>query len=187
MNILAPFFVFIMFSYFCKNIPIMIFRKATESDIDAVAAIMAAASARLGAAGVDQWQRGYPNRSSVEADVAAGVGMVLSEGDTILAYGAVIFTGEPAYDDLTGGEWLTLEGDYACIHRLCVNEIFVGMGFSKQFMMAAEAMAAERVASIRIDTHPDNKIMQSLVARLGYTYCGDVVIESRRLAYEKVF
>ena len=165
----------------------MIFRRATENDIDAVAAIMAAASARLGAAGVDQWQRGYPNRSSVEADVAAGVGMVLSEGDTILAYGAVIFTGEPAYDDLTGGEWLTSEGDYACIHRLCVNEIFVGMGFSKQFMMAAEAMATERVASIRIDTHPDNKIMQSLVARLGYTYCGDVIIESRRLAYEKVF
>ena len=164
----------------------MIFRKATECDIDAVAQIMAAASGRLGAAGVDQWQRGYPNRTSVESDVDAGVGMVLCEGDTILAYGAVIFTGEPAYDDLTGGEWLPSD-DYACVHRVCVNEIFVGMGFSKQFMMAVEAMAAERVASIRIDTHPDNKIMQGLIRTMGYTYCGDVVIESRRLAYEKIF
>lgn len=163
----------------------MIFRKATEADIDAVAEIMASASARLGAAGIDQWQRGYPNRSSVEQDVKNGVGMVLSEGDTILVYGAVIFTGEPAYDDLTGGEWLR-SGDYACVHRLCTNEIFVGMGFSKHFMLAAEAMAAERVGSIRIDTHPDNQIMQSLIGRLGYTYCGDVVIESRRLAYEKI-
>ena len=60
------------------------------------------------------------------------------------------------------------------------------MGFSKHFMLAAEAMAAERVKSIRIDTHPDNQIMQSLIGRLGYTYCGDVVIESRRLAYEKI-
>ena len=49
----------------------------------------------------------------------------------------------------------------------------------------AEAMAAERAESMRIDTHPDNKIMQGLIASLGYTYCGDVVIESRRLAYEK--
>jgi hypothetical protein len=60
------------------------------------------------------------------------------------------------------------------------------MGFSKHFMMAAEAMASECVKSIRIDTHPDNKIMQGLISRLGYTYCGDVVIESRRLAYEKI-
>ena len=169
--------------YHIKNSS-MIFRKATQADIDSIEHIMAAASARLGAAGIDQWQRGYPNRTSVECDVEAGVGMVLCEGETVLVYGAVIFTGEPAYNDLTGGEWLT-QGDYACVHRLCTNEIFVGMGFSKHFMLAAEAMAAERVKSIRIDTHPDNKIMQGLIASLGYTYCGDVVIESRRLAYEK--
>ena len=163
----------------------MIFRKATEQDITAIEQIIRAASARLGAAGIDQWQRGYPNRSSIEKDVTEGVGMVLCEGDTILVYGAVIFTGEPAYNDLTGGEWLT-QGEYACVHRLCTNEIFVGMGFSKHFMLAAEAMASERVKSIRIDTHPDNKIMQGLICRLGYSYCGDVVIESRRLAYEKL-
>ena len=163
----------------------MIFRKATEQDIPAIEQIIRAASTRLGAAGIDQWQRGYPNRSSIEKDVTEGVGMVLCEGDTILVYGAVIFTGEPAYNDLTGGEWLT-QGEYACVHRLCTNEIFVGMGFSKHFMLAAEAMASERVKSIRIDTHPDNKIMQGLICRLGYSYCGDVVIESRRLAYEKL-
>lgn len=163
----------------------MIFRKATTADIDTIERIIKAASARLGAAGIDQWQRGYPNRTSIENDVEAGVGMVLALGNEILAYGAVIFTGEPAYDDLTGGKWLT-DGQYAVVHRLCVSEIFVGMGFAKQFMSAAEAMAAERVKSFRIDTHPDNKIMQSLVERMGFTYCGDVIIESRRLAYEKV-
>lgn len=164
----------------------MIFRRATVEDIDAVERIVAAASRRLGVAGIDQWQRGYPNRSSIEHDVEQGVGMVLCEGDTVLAYGAVIFTGEPAYDDLTGGEWLT-SGEYACVHRVCVNEIFVGMGFSKRFMQAAEAMASVRVQSMRIDTHPDNQIMQGLIRSMGYTYCGDVLIESRRLAYEKIF
>ena len=163
----------------------MIFRKATTDDIDQIKAMVRAASGRLGASGIDQWQRGYPNRSSIEQDVASGVGMVLCEGATIIAYGAVIFTGEPAYEGLTGGVWLT-QGEYAVVHRLCVSEIFVGMGFSKRFMSAAEAMAAERVGSMRIDTHPDNKIMQGLIKSLDYTYCGDVVIESRRLAYEKI-
>ena len=163
----------------------MIFRKATTEDIDTIERMIKAASGRLGAAGIDQWQRGYPNRTSIENDVEAGVGMVLALGNEILAYGAVIFTGEPAYDDLTGGKWLT-DGQFAVVHRLCVSEIFVGMGFAKQFMSAAEAMAAERVKSFRIDTHPDNKIMQNLVERMGFTYCGDVVIESRRLAYEKI-
>ncbi|MBR5811615.1 MAG: GNAT family N-acetyltransferase [Alistipes sp.] len=163
----------------------MIFRKATTEDIDTIERMIKAASGRLGAAGIDQWQRGYPNRTSIENDVEAGVGMVLALGNEILAYGAVIFTGEPAYNDLTGGQWLT-NGEYAVVHRLCVSEIFVRMGFAKQFMSAAEAMAAERVKSFRIDTHPDNKIMQNLVERMGFTYCGDVVIESRRLAYEKI-
>lgn len=163
----------------------MIFRKATIEDIDTIAEIISAASARLGAAGIDQWQRGYPNRNSIEKDIADGVGMVLCVADTILAYGAVIFTGEKAYDDLSGGEWLT-DGEYACVHRLCVSDIFVGMGFSRQFMLAAEAMASERVKSIRIDTHPDNAIMHHLIQSLGYTYCGDVVIESLRMAYEKL-
>lgn len=163
----------------------MIFRKATTADIDTIERMIKAASGRLGAAGIDQWQRGYPNRNSIEKDVEADVGMVLALGNEILAYGAVIFTGEPAYNDLTGGKWLT-DGQYAVVHRLCVSEIFVGMGFAKQFMSAAEAMAAERVKSFRIDTHPDNKIMQNLVERMGFTYCGDVVIESRRLAYEKI-
>ena len=168
----------------------MIFRKATQADIDRIAEIIFYASQRLHKAGIDQWQRGYPNRQSIENDVENGVGMVLSLGSEILTYGAVIFTGEKAYDDLTGGEWLTQSDTtsprYAVIHRLCTSEIFVGMGFAKQFMQAAEAMAAERAESMRIDTHPDNKIMQSMVASLGYTYCGDVIIESRRLAYEKI-
>ena len=146
----------------------MIFRKATIADIDSISQIILAASARLGAAGVDQWQRGYPNRGSVEQDVAAGVGMVLCEGDTIITYGAVIFSGEPAYNDITNGEWLT-QGEYAVIHRLCVSETFVGMGFARRFMEAAEAMASERVASMRIDTHPQNMIMQGLVKKLGYS------------------
>ena len=163
----------------------MIFRVAQIGDIDCVAQIISAASSRLGAAGIDQWQRGYPNRVSVERDVEIEAGRVLTlDSGEIVAYGALIYTGEPAYNDLTGGEWLS-DGEYAVIHRLCVASEYVGQGYSREFMLHAQAEAAEKVASMRIDTHPENKIMQGLISSLGYTYCGDVVIESRRMAYEK--
>ena len=54
-------------------------------------------------------------------------------------------------------------------------------------MELAEAESVSRgVGSIRVDTHPDNRVMKSLIASLGYTYCGTVEYESPRLAYEKV-
>ena len=164
----------------------MEFRKAQSADIDEIVRILKCGSARLRACGVDQWQRGYPDRGTVEADVASGVGMALcDEGGDMAAYGAVIFSGEAAYDDITGGGWLT-DGPYAVVHRLCVAERFLGRGCGVGFMRRAEEFVSGRAASIRIDTHPDNMIMQGLLRRTGFTYCGDVVIESRRLAFEKI-
>ena len=76
----------------------MEFRKAVYSDVDEIVEIVKGGQERLRAQGIDQWQRGYPNRGSIEADVAAEVGMVLCDGGRVAAYGAVIFTGEPAYE-----------------------------------------------------------------------------------------
>lgn len=163
----------------------MDFRKASRAEIGRITDILAGGIARLRRQGIDQWQRGYPDRAAVEADVAAGAGMVLCEEGEIAAYGAVVFTGEAAYDAITGGWWLT-RGPYAVVHRLCVAENFLRRGCGAEFMRRVEKLARGRVASIRIDTHPDNAIMQSLVCRMGFAYCGDVVYESRRLAYEKI-
>lgn len=164
---------------------IMEYERISDTDIDNVMRIVEAAKLRLRDRGVDQWQRGYPCRESIEADMAAGVGMALRDDDGIAAYGAVIFTGEPAYDHIRDGEWLTA-GPYAVVHRLCVAEERLGRGCAVEFMRRMEAFVRERVKSIRIDTHPDNIPMQGLIRKCGFTYCGDVTIESRRLAFEKV-
>lgn len=149
-------------------------------------AIVGSAQRRLAAADIDQWQNGYPNRERIEQDIRASVGRVLCVEDSVVAYGAVVYTGESAYDALQGGQWLS-EGDYATIHRVCVAQSAVGRGIGRLFMECAESEARERgVASIRVDTHPDNRIMQSLLSSLSYTYCGTVVYESLRLAYEKL-
>ena len=168
----------------CGNI----IRYAAKEDVADVMAIVGEAQRRLAAQGIDQWQNGYPNTQRIVEDVRAGVGRVLCDTeDRVVAYGAVVYTGETAYDSLSGGVWLTEDNHYATIHRLCVAESVVGRGVGRLFMELAESEVVDKgLRSIRVDTHPDNKVMQRLIGSLGYIYCGTVVYESPRLAYEKI-
>lgn len=164
----------------------LVFRKPTLEEVDNIVEIIKYAVKRLGDTGISQWQNGYPNKEVVLQDIENGVARVLCEKEKILAYGALVFTGEKAYDDLKGGEWILQTQNYATIHRACVSNSCLGEGYGKLFMIFAENEAKQTSDSIRIDTHPDNKIMQGLVASLHYEYCGKVMYESVRLAYEKV-
>lgn len=164
----------------------MIFRPAMPEDVPAIMTLVEAGVRRLAAMGVDQWQDGYPNRGRIEQDVAEGIGYVIEENDRVVAYGAVIFTGEEAYRAIDG-RWLTDEENYVVVHRMCVAEEVVGHGFGRRFMEAAEQLSRGRVQSFRVDTHADNRVMQSLLPRLGFTRCGIIYFESRHLvAFEKI-
>lgn len=164
----------------------MNFRQATPYDLPTIYEILESAIRRLGAMGVDQWQHGYPNRARIEQDVAEGIGYVIEEADRVVAYGAVIFTGEDAYCAIEG-RWLTEEENYVVVHRMCVAEEVVGQGFGRRFMEAVEQLSRGRVRSFRVDTHADNRVMQSLLPRLGFTRCGIIYFESRYLvAFEKI-
>ena len=166
----------------------MIFRQAGERDLERAVAIMNDAIRRLGEDGVDQWQHGYPNAERLMCDVKEGIGYVLTEDDgEIVAYGAMVFTGEPAYAEIADGRWLTSEGDYAVVHRMCVAEQKVGKGYGRRFIAEAERVASQSKRSMRVDTHADNKVMQHLMPSMGYTYCGIIYFESRYLtAFEKI-
>ena len=74
----------------------MNFRQATSHDLPTIFVILEDAIRRLGEAGVDQGQQGYPNRARIEADVKEGIGYVIEQADEVLAYGAVLFDGEPS-------------------------------------------------------------------------------------------
>ena len=164
----------------------MIFRPAMPEDVPAIMTLVEAAVRRLGAMGVDQWQDGYPNRGRIDQDVAEGIGYVIEGADRVVAYGAVILTGEEAYRAIDGG-WLTEEENYVVVHRMCVADAVVGQGFGRRFMEAVEQLSRGRVRSFRVDTHADNRVMQSLLPRLGFTRCGTIRIDGRPFeAFEKI-
>ncbi len=161
-------------------------RLAQEADLPPILAIVAQCQALLRSRGVDQWQDGYPSLEPLQADIALSRGYVLTCGERIAAYGALVEGEEAAYLSLRG-EWLT-DYPYLTLHRLAVSDDFRGCGVGDEFFAAMQRVAQERnLRSLRADTHRDNSVMQRLLHRSGFTLCGDVYYgASHRLGYEKI-
>lgn len=164
----------------------MIFRLATLEDLPQIMPMFEDAVARMLREGKQQWDETYPCLPHILDDIMAGKGYVMTDGMDVVAYGAVVFSGEPAYDELEG-EWLT-DGDYVVIHRIVVAQKSQGSGVATLFFEAVERLAAEKgIGSFRIDTNFDNFPMLHLMDKCGFEYCGEVSYErGRRKAFEKL-
>lgn len=166
----------------------MTLRKGQKKDIDQILLIIDEAKEALKSMGIDQWQNGYPNREIIENDIDSSEAYVLEEEGQIKAYGILTFDGEDSYNNIYDGEWLSQE-IYGTIHRIAVKSSEKGRGISHKFLESMEKKCIEKeIKSIKIDTHRDNKIMQNMLAKNNYTYCGIIYLEdgSERLAFEKI-
>ena len=173
-------------------------RKTEVHEIDRVMEILLDGKAALATLGIDQWQgEGYPARDIVEQDVREGVSYVIEEDNGHLAATCMLsFSGEEDYDEIEG-EWLT-EGDssnpaYAVVHRVAVAADSVGKGAARLMLGNAQTLAHEGGAqSLRVDTHPGNVPMLSLLRSSGFTECGIICIKHaggltpERVAFEKL-
>lgn len=162
------------------------FRPADLSDVDRICEIIRQAKEQMRRLGSRQWQDGYPARQDIIRDIEREYAYVLCEKKTIVAYGAVIFEGEPAYEHITEGDWLN-DGLYVVVHRLAVADEAKQRGIATRFMREVEALSfTERIYQFRVDTNFDNYYMHKMLARLGFTYCGKIEYErGERLAYQK--
>ncbi len=164
----------------------MVLRKALESELPAVWEIVQYAIERRRQDGSQQWQDGYPNENSIRSDFENGYSYVVDDDGVLLAYGAVIFDVEPAYNEIEG-QWLT-NGDYVGVHRVAASPLAKGKGVATFFFTELEEIAkANEVYSVKVDTNFDNAPMLYILDKLGYTYCGEVYFRgSARKAFEKV-
>lgn len=164
----------------------MLFRQAKISDLPAIMRIIEAAVSRMLSEGKCQWNENYPRDEHILADIGNGVGHVLEERGEVIAYGAVVFTGEPAYDCLEG-DWLT-NGRYVVVHRMAVDMQSQSRGVGRRFLNSVEHVAAQQgIGSFRIDTNFDNDRMLALLARCGFEFTGLVRYPTgERRAFEKL-
>lgn len=162
------------------------FRKATTSEIPQIWGILQQAIARRKEDGSDQWQDGYPNPEVIQNDIDKHAGFVLTEGDTIIGYTALLINDEPEYQDIKG-KWLT-DSDFVVFHRVAIAETHLGKGLATKLIGFIEDFAiSNNIYSIKADTNFDNFAMMKVFDKLGYVYCGEVYFRgSARKAYEKI-
>lgn len=165
-------------------------RKTTTADISALMTIFEEARGTIAKLGINQWQNGYPNREVIEEDIAAGRSYLVEVNNTVCGTFALIDDGEPTYDKIYNGCWLTGDhGEYVAIHRVAIAVASRGTGISTAILgYAAEEARRLNRQSIRIDTHEGNVVMRRMLEKHGLSYCGVIYLESGdpRVAYEKV-
>lgn len=129
-----------------------------------------------------QWGDSRPAKEKVEEDIRLQRSYVLEDEQGCLhGVFAFIIGEDPTYAVIQDGAWLA-NGTYGTIHRLAAGDR------GSHLMEQAVAFCAPQVPSLRIDTHRDNRIMQKLIVRTGFTYCGVIITDdgTPRLAFERL-
>ena len=164
----------------------MIIRHSTENDLERMAEIYVYARDFMARTGnPNQWgPTNWPPTDLLRQDVEEGRSYVCCDDDGRVVgtfcylYGHDI---EPTYRDITDGAW---DGDepFGVVHRLAGDGSVKGIG---EFCLN---WAFDQSGHLRVDTHGDNKVMQNLLSKLGFTHCGTIYVEEDdmpRLAFEK--
>ncbi len=165
--------------------------KARIEDLEIIMSVIDAARNIMQQNGnTQQWVKGYPDIETIKQDIANENGLVIvDENEEIVAYYAFIRNQlDPTYQTIKDGHWLDSDTDelglcsYSVIHRIAslpnVHGIF------DEIMRHCSVFTG----NIRIDTHRDNHIMQHILEKHGFVYCGIIFTErgDERLAYQRM-
>ena len=169
-------------------------RKSTRDDISRLLEIFDEARGTIKALGIDQWQNGYPHAAVICDDVDRGESYSVTCDDEICGTFALIEQGEPTYDKIYDGAWLTGESlaaapDYFAIHRVAIAVNMRGCGIATKIIdFAADKARLAEKRSIRIDTHRGNVVMRRMLEKHGFAHCGTIYLSdhAERVAYEKL-
>ena len=158
----------------------MTIRKSRPSDWDELMAIYARARRFMKETGnPHQWKDSDPAEEVVRRDIELGHGYVCEVDGRIQCVFAFIPGEDPTYQVIHGA-WLN-DKPYHAVHRVASRGEVPGI--------ASQCLqwCLEQCGNVRIDTHDDNRPMQRVLEKNGFTCCGRVRMESGdpRIAYQK--
>jgi|TARA_B110000503_G_scaffold114293_1_gene171716 ribosomal protein S18 acetylase RimI-like enzyme len=162
----------------------------TLKEVPIILEIIEDAKTYLASQNIDQWQNGYPNAAQIENDILNGESfVVINDENQVMATSMFSTNKEPTYK-IIEGNWIINEDEiYGVIHRMAIKKEFRKFGLATLLFDEFHLQLVEKnIKSLKIDTHEDNLGMQSLIKKLGYTYCGIIYTNygDKRLAFEKV-
>ena len=161
-----------------------IIRKVSlPADGERIMEIFAAAKKIMRNSGnMHQWGDGYPSLETVKTDVEQEGAYVVVDAEQIVGYFAFLPSPEPTYSQIYEGQWQNAETPYHVVHRIA--SIPEAHGVFQSIM----DFCFSHDNNIRIDTHRDNHVMQHVISKCGFTYCGIIYLASgdERLAYQRI-
>lgn len=103
-----------------------------------------------------------------------------TEQETIAAVFYYAVEEEPTYKEIFEGGWKS-NNPYGVVHRIASAGTVKGAG---EFCIHWALM---QCSNLRIDTHEDNTVMQTLLKKCGFKYCGIIYLEdgTSRLAFQR--
>lgn len=164
----------------------MKFRKAIKNDAARIMEIINEAKTFLKESGVDQWQTGYPDQTTIDADIETQNGYVLEDNGRVIAYFYVTY-GIEEFQKHINGAWKS-DLPSSAIHRMAIDNSYKGKGLADSCFRFAENLSMEKgYFSVKLDTDADNGRMRHVLEKNGYEYCGIVRFDnSDKVAYEKI-
>lgn len=174
-------------------------RKSTEKDYENILNIYAEARAFMAEHGnPNQWGTTRPSEKQVWTDIKNKNSYVCEEDGKIHTVFFYREGEDPTYAEIYEGAWpksgsskpsgiltscdlIHSPYTYGVVHRIAST------GKRKGSASYCLNWALEQCGCLRIDTHHDNKVMQNLLKKNGFQYCGMIHLEdgSPRLAYQK--
>ena len=157
-------------------------RKTRPEEIDKVMAIYA--RARRFMAEHDnptQWGTTKPYREAVVKDIEQGYSHVCVENGEIVAAFYYREGIDSTYINIYDGAWIN-DAPYGVVHRIASAGTVKGAG---AFCLD---WAYQQCGNLKIDTHRNNTVMQNVLKKNGFQYCGIIHLHDgdERLAYQKV-
>lgn len=164
-------------------------RQANETDIPDMLRIWEEGRRALAAAGVDQWADGYPGEREAREDVASGWAYLVTVSRQPAAVAAIKPTADVDYENIEEGAWLSGR-PYCAVHRIATVAAMKRQGLASYIMAYAAQIARDHgLASLRIDTHTDNLVMQRFLESNGFRRCGMIRLHRTgepRAVFEKI-
>lgn len=160
-------------------------RKAVADDIPTIVEMCADGRRYQRELGFFQWRDGYPSRSVIEHDVAAGKGYIVLLDGSVAGYCVIDTEGDAEYDK-AASLWIS-SVPYAAVHRLVLASHARRRHLGRPVFAAIfDRISALGISCVKVDTGLDNVPMQKLLESLAFTRRGTRIFSwGPRIAYEK--
>ena len=156
-------------------------RKGRISDLENIMQMYNSCVEGMMENGIDQWDKKYPNKEIILADLESKTYFVLEANNIILGGINIDKKQDKTYFTMP---WKDTKGSFLVVHRLAVKKEFWKQKIGLKLMEFAEQLVKRKqLVSIRLDTYSNNPIAINFYKKLNYNFIGEIYLKPNKNEY----